>query len=398
MMDRTPQTQTTPWSGRSGLRFIVLFGVASFFSDMTYEGSRSITGPFLATLGASGLVVGIVSGLGEMLGYTLRLASGRTADRSRLYWPIALGGYVIQLPSVPLLALAGAWPIAGVLIVAERIGKAIRNPSRDVMLAQAGEHVGQGWAFGLHASMDQAGALVGPLAVAGALALWPNAYARAFAWLAVPAAAALLSVFGLRLLFPRAGQVEKEASPAATDRYPAVFWWYAAGAALVAAGFSDFPLIAYHFAKAHVVNGLWVPIFYALASGAGGLAALLFGRLFDRRGLIVLLPLTVVTAAFAPLVFFGGFDIALIGALLWGIGLGVHESVMSAAVTRMVPQQRRATAYGLFTAVFGIAWFIGSAIQGALYDVSVPALVIFAVVAQIAALVPLWVVMKGIPA
>lgn len=395
MVERAPRTKpTAAWSGSPGLRFIVLFGVVSFFSDMTYEGSRSITGPFLATLGASGLVVGIVSGLGEMLGYTLRLASGRTADRSRLYWPIALGGYVLQLPSVPLLALTTAWPVAGLLIVVERIGKAIRNPSRDVMLAHAGNDVGQGWAFGVHSAMDRAGALIGPLAVAGTLALWPNAYARAFAWLAVPAAAALLAVFSLRLMFPRAGQIAKEEPPVVADRYPAVFWWYVAGAALVAIGFSDFPLIAYHFAKAHVVNGLWVPVFYALASGAGGLASLLFGRLFDRRGLIVLIPLTVVTAAFAPLVFFGGFDIALIGALLWGIGLGVHESVMSAAVTGMVSEQRRGTAFGLFTAIFGIAWFIGSAVQGALYDFSIPALVAVALAAQLGAVVPILIAVR----
>jgi MFS family permease len=174
------------------MRFILLFGIISLFADMTYEGARSITGPYLASLGASGLVVGTVSGLGEMLGYTLRLASGRLSDRSRLYWPITIVGYVVQLPAVPLLALAGSWPVASTLIVVERIGKAFRNPPRDVMLSQAGENIGQGWAFGVHEAMDQAGALIGPLVIAAVLAIWGNDYRLAFAVLAVPVLAALL--------------------------------------------------------------------------------------------------------------------------------------------------------------------------------------------------------------
>lgn len=379
----------TGWSGGSGLRFIILFGVVSLFADMTYEGARSVTGPFLGALGASGLVVGVVAGLGEMLGYVLRLLSGRAADRSRLYWPITLGGYLVQLPAVPVLALAGTWPVAGVLIVLERIGKAMRNPPRDVMLAQAGRHIGQGWGFGVHEAMDQAGALLGPLGIAAVLALWPNDFRRAFAWLAVPAATALVLVFVIRAVFPSAGQVEREEQAGGDFHYPAAFWWYVAGAGLFAFGFADYPLIAYHFAKARTVAGLWVPIFYALAMGAGGLGALVFGKLFDRFGLVVLVPVTILTAGFAPLVFLGGFGLALAGALLWGIGLGIHESVMPAAVATMIPHERRGMAYGMFTAVFGVAWFAGSAVEGGLYDQSILILVIVAMVAHLAAIGPI---------
>ncbi len=378
------------WSRDAGLRFILLFGVVSLFSDMAYEGARSITGPFLASFGATGLIVGVISGLGEMLGYAVRLASGHAADSTRRYWPIALGGYFVQLPAVPLLALASTWPVAGALLVIERIGKGIRNPVRGAMLAQAGENVGQGWGFGIHEAMDKGGALLGPLIIAGILAVSGDNYRLAFAWLAVPVTGALATLVLLRVVFPQAGHI----SPTQAEEnysYPPAFWWYSAGAGLLAFGFSDFPLIAYHFAKANVVSGLWVPVFYALALGSGGLGSLIIGRVFDSAGLIVLIPVTVITMLFAPLVFLGTFGLALLGALLWGIGLGVHDSVMSAAVARMIPRERRSAAYGLFMAIFGAAWFVGSALQGELYDQSIPALVAVAVIAQFAAAFPIWV-------
>src|SRR5689334_17758487 len=119
----------------AAVRFVVLIGVVSLFADFAYEGARSITGPFLAVLGASGGIVGFVAGLGEFLGYGLRLFSGRLSERTGKFWPITLFGYFLQMSCVPLLALAGSWPVAALLIVGERIGKAIRNPPRDVMLS-----------------------------------------------------------------------------------------------------------------------------------------------------------------------------------------------------------------------------------------------------------------------
>ena len=381
-------SQLRQFGKRSGLYFVLLFGVVNLFADMTYEGARSVTGPFLGTLGASALIVGGVTGFGEFLGYALRLVSGRLADRSRWYWPVTLVGYLVQMASVPLLAIAGGWPLAAVFIFLERMGRATRNPPRDVMLAQAGEQMGLGWAFGINEGLDQLGALTGPLAVAALLA-WRHSYALAFAALAVPACVTLLLVGSARLGFPYAGRVEHgpEASPAAG--YPASFWWYCVGTGLVGFGFADYSLIAYHLSRAHVIPGPWVPIFYALAMGAGGLGSLLVGKLFDKHGLLVLVPVTIVVAAYAPLAFLGGFALALAGALLWGIGLGAHESVMQAAVARMIPRQRLGSAYGLFGLVFGAAWFAGSAALGALYDWSVPAAVMLAVVAQLCAVVPL---------
>lgn len=369
------------------MRFVLLFGAVNLFADMTYEGARSILGIYMAGLGASALATAGVAGFGEFLGYALRLVSGRWADRRRLYWPTTLVGYVVQMVAVPMLGVVGTWPHAAVLILAERTGRAMRTPPRYVMLAEAGELMGRGWAFGLNEALDQCGALLGPLAVAAILFRYRDAH-PAFFLLGVPAAITLALVFGLRAGFPSAGQNAPRTEEANDYRYPPAFWWYLGAVSLVAFGFADYSLIAYHFTKAAVVIHPWIPVFYAVAMGAGGLAALVLGKLFDRHGLIVLVPLTVVVAAYAPLVFSASAGAALGGAVLWGTGLGAHESVMQAAVAQMIPQQRLGAAYGVFGAAFGVAWFLGSAALGALYDASVPACVAVAVVAELLA-VPL---------
>lgn len=374
------------------LRFVLLIGILSFFADFAYEGSRSIIGPYLATLGASGLIVGVVTGFGEFLGYGLRLFTGRWADVTGRYWPITIFGYVVQMASVPALALTGNWPEAAVLIILERVGKAIRNPPRDAMLAHAGRQMGgYGWAFGLHEALDQFGAMVGPLAVAAVLA-FKGSYHEAFALLLVPALITLSFVVLARWLYPKPEEMEASPPPTTGSHLPRLFWIYLAGAILVAAGFADYPLIAYHFSRAQTVPGEWIAIYYSIAMAVSGVGSLIFGRLFDRFGFTVLIVLTLVSAAFAPLVFFGGFWAALVGAAIWGLGMGVHESIIPAAVAPMVPVQRRASAFGLFTAGYGIFWFIGSAIIGLLYDVSVPAVVGFCVAAELAAIpVFIWV-------
>lgn len=371
---------------RIAIRFVLLVGVLSFFADFTYEGGRSILGPYLSMLGASATIVGIVTGFGELLGYGLRLVSGRAADESGQFWPIAIFGYLIQMAAVPALALTDSWPAAAALIIVERVGKAIRNPPRDVMLSHAGKKVGgYGWVFGIHEAMDQFGALFGPLLVAAVLA-WHGTYHLAFAVLLVPALINLSILVVARLLYPRPQDLETAVAGPETTSLPRIYWVYLAGAALVGAGFADYPLIAFHFSRSHVVPGQWIAIFYSVAMGVSGTGSLLFGHLFDRHGFKVLVALTVISTTFAPLVFFGSFWFALVGAAVWGLGMGVHESIIPAAVTPMVAPNRRASAFGLFTAGYGIAWFAGSAAIGILYDQSVAAAVIFCVVAGITSL------------
>ena len=388
-----PQSQQAGLTAKAGLYFVLLFGVVNLFADFSYEGARSVSGPFLALLGGSGLVAGTVGGLGEFLGYAFRLVSGRWADRSHRYWLITGLGYLLQMTVIPLLALAASWQAAAALILFERMGKALRNPPRDVMLSEAGRHMGVGWAFGINEALDQLGAFLGPLAVAAILAARHD-YRLAFLWLAAPGAAVLFLVLAARVSFPRAQDIARHSEAAADGSHPAIFWWYAAASALVAFGFADYALIAFHFAKSHAVTAAAIPVIYAFAMLAGGAGALLFGGLFDRLGLVVVVPAILLGAMFAPLAFLGTGWIAAAGVLLWGLSLGIHESVMSAAVAVMIPAGRRAGAYGLFTSIFGLAWLLGSALEGALYDISIPALVAVAVVAQLLALPPLLIAAK----
>lgn len=379
----------------TALKFVILLGVVSLFADMTYEGARSITGPYLAILGASATAVGIVAGFGELIGYALRLVSGYISDRTGKYWTVTLFGYFINLLAVPLLALAGRWEIAALLMVAERMGKAIRNPSRDAMLSHATQSIGRGWGFGLHEAMDQIGAILGPLIVAGVLYL-KGGYRTSFAILLIPALLALFVLIVARALYPRPRDLEVASVELKTKGFSRVFWLYLAAVSLIAAGYVDFPLISFHFEKLSVVSKVWIPVFYAVAMGVDALSALFFSRLFDRIGLSILIVVSLLSSLFAPLVFLGGFNLALVGMALWGVGMGAQESIMRAAIAEMVPMNKRSTAYGIFNAGFGLFWFLGSALIGFLYDISVPSLIIFSVVMQLAS-VPLFVLIRKEP-
>jgi MFS family permease len=366
-------------------KFIILVGVVSLFSDMTYEGARSISGPFLGTLKASALVVGVVAGLGEFLGYALRLGSGYLADRLGRYWLITFAGYALNLLAIPLLALAGSWEIAAVLLLLERIGKAVRTPARDAMLSHATASVGRGWGFGFHEAMDQIGAVTGPLIVAAVL-YFQGSYRQGFAVLLLPAVLALVVITVAARLYPHPQHLEVSAPALTTTGFTRPYWLYVVAVGMLGAGYADFPLIAYHFGKTALLPADWIPLFYAVAMGVDAVAALVLGRLFDRLGMPVIMGTAALSAFFAPLVFLGGFNLALLGMVLWGIGMGSLESIIKAALAEMVPRDRRATGYGLFNAGFGLFWFLGSALMGLLYEFSLGALVAFSVTSQLLAI------------
>lgn len=378
----------TDWKKRVGIRpamlFIVLIGVVSLFADMTYEGARSITGQFLGSLGASGAIVGFVAGFGELAGYAIRFLSGLLADRTGRYWTITISGYVINLIAVPLLALAGRWEIAACLMITERIGKGIRNPVRDAMLSHATSEVGRGWGFGLHEAMDSTGAMIGPLIVAAVL-YSKGGYRTGFAFLLGPAVLAIGVLICAMFLYPRPSELEVNVPELETGGLPPVYWIYLGAMALAAAGYVDFPLIGYHFEKTMVVSRNWTPVFYSVAMGVSAITSLVLGRLFDKVGIQVIIVSVLLSSVFAPLVFLGGFSLGLVGMALWGVGMGAHESVMRAAVAGMAPRDRRATAYGIFNAGYGIFWFLGSFLMGVLYDISIPYLVAFSMASQFAA-------------
>ncbi|KXK28768.1 MAG: multidrug resistance protein MdtH [Candidatus Brocadia sinica] len=387
-------SNSTSTKKTAALKFIVLLGVVSLFADVTYEGARSINGPYLALLGANATTVGFVAGLGELIGHGLRLVSGYVSDKIGRYWAITLFGYALNMLAVPALALAGHWEIAAVLMIAERLGKAIRTPARDAMLSYATREIGRGKGFGLHEALDQIGAVLGPLTVAGVL-YFREGYRTGYVVLFVPAIMAISVLLTARWLYPQPRNLEVGQPVLETKGFPGKFWLYLVAVAMIAAGYADFPLIAYHFKKVSVVSDTWIPLFYAIAMGVDAIAALFFGYLFDRKGISILVVASLFSMLFPPLVFLGNFTVAIIGVALWGMGMGAQESVMRAAVAEMVPIARRGTGYGIFNTGYGIFWFLGSALMGVLYDFSLVSLVIFSVVAQLASVPLLLLVRKG---
>jgi len=371
-------------TARNAFRFALLFGVVNLFADMTYESARSINGPFLGSFGVSAVVVGFVAGFGELIGYGLRSITGFIGDRTGNYWGVVLVGYAINMIAVPAMALAGNWPLAAALIIAERTGRAIRKPSTEAMLSFAGKHLGQGWVFGLNEALDQTGATIGPLMISFVL-FHHGGYRQGYALLLVPALLTLAVLLVARAFFPHPHNLEAGHS-LQTKSFPRSCWLYLAAASCLAVGFADFALIGFHFQKTGVVPQPMIPLLYAIAMAVGALAALVFGRLYDRVGLPVVLGAFAVSSLFAPLVFLGNAPEVWLGVFLWGLGLGAQESLLKPVIAGLVESSRRATAFGIFDTGFGFAWFAGSAAMGLLYSHSVWLVAIFSVVAQLLAL------------
>ncbi len=389
--------------------FILLFGIVSLFSDMTHEGASSIRGAYFSLLGASAGAIGFVSGLGEMIGYSMRYVFGRLTDKTKRYWPMTIAGYVLDVLAVPALALVGehGWVWACLLLVIQRMGKAIKKPAKDTIMSFAASQEGVGKSFGIQEVLDQIGAFLGPVLLYLVLLFQTEgstfqSYAACFAVLAVPGAITLILLLVTRRKFPNPEQFEPSPKTYIPFRMKREFILYIAGISLFAFGFIDYSIIIMHVSRTYtrlasglaetssLVNTGTLPLLYAGAMLVDAAAALLFGLLYDKKGVKALVWSTVISAPFAIFVFsFRSVPALLLGIALWGIGMGAQESILKAAVTNMVPKDSRATGYGIFECSFGIFWFLGSWLLGVLYDISVPAMVAVSVAAQLAA-IPLY--------
>lgn len=394
----------------AAMGFIVLFGIVSLFSDMTHEGASSIRGAYMAMMGASAAAIGFASGLGELVGYSMRYVFGRLTDKTGKYWPMTILGYVLDIIAVPALALVGenGWVAACSLLIVQRMGKAIKKPAKDTIMSFAASQLGAGKSFGLQELLDQIGAFLGPVLLYLVMLFKRgedafSTYALCFAVLAIPGAVTLILLLVTRAKFPHPELFEPEPKQFVPFTLKKPFKLYIAGISLFAFGFADYALIIMHVSR-HFAGGLSgalaqtgslvstgnLPLLYAGAMLVDALAALVFGNLYDKKGLTALVISTALSAMFAPLVFLtDSIPVLLAGIALWGVGMGAQESILKAAVTGMVPKSSRATGYGLFECSFGIFWFLGSWALGALYDVSVPAMAAVSVIAQLAA-IPLY--------
>jgi len=368
------------------LHLVLLLGLVSLLADVTYEGARGIVGPYLAILGASAFTVGFVSGFSELLGYAFRLASGSLVDKFKRYWSITILGYFINLVSVPLLAIAGRWEIAALLIFAERLGKAIRTPARDVVLSYASSNIGLGKGYALHEVLDQVGAILGPLIVA-AIFLSGGCYREGFALLAVPAALALITLSLVARAHPKPERMEKVSEGLQAGEGASVFRAYLLFVCLSVAGFAPYQLIAYHMSASGFADAT-IPLLYSLAMGFDAVAAVAVGRYFDRFGLSLLAAIPIFTALVAPLAFTEKQLLIASASLLWGVVMGMHETILRAGVAKILTATKRGAGFGALNAVLGLSWFIGGSTMGWLYGVGYWHLVAFSVVFELCSIPP----------
>lgn len=377
------------------LAFIFLMGIVSLFSDMTHEGARSVLGEFLSLTGASAATIGFVSGIGELCGYSLRLLSGFIADKTKKYWTLIIVGYAMQVLAIPLLALVpeNGYIIACSLVVMERVGKAIKKPAKNTLVSFAASEIGTGKGFAYQEFLDQLGAFLGPVAlfviskIKGTSELL-STYKLCFLALGVPALITISLVVISKVKYPNPEVFEKETQEQSEFKIKKSFVLYMIAICFYAFGFADFTLITIHAARSGAFPLESLSLLYALAMAVDAFAALFFGWLFDKAGLKAMVLATVFSSVFALFVFTTTkASFIIIGIVLWGIGMGAEDSIMKAAVSKIVPKRMRSTGYGIFETCYGIAWFLGSWLLGALYDFNLVCLVVVSVTAQLGAIV-----------
>lgn len=367
---------------RAAYHFIILLGIISLFGDITYEGARAATGPYLGLLGASAGVVGLIAGLGEFIGYGFRLLSGYLADKTKAYWAFTIAGYGLIL-AIPLLGFAKTWQVAAIFIITERFGKALRTPARDTILSYATSQVGRGWGFGIHEALDQIGAIIGPLLFSFVFMANQN-YRDAFSILWIPAILTLIAVIIARNRFPHPVKLEDKnkssiSNAKGSKKFSKAFWAYGLFTFVSVTGFANFQLISYHLVTQSIVPASHIPIFYAIAMGVDAAVALAIGKIYDKVGFKSLLVIPLFTLPLPFLGFSSNYSAAFVGAIIWGTVMGIHETIMRAAIADIIPLKSRGSGYGIFNTLYGLAWFAGGGLMGLFYDISLPYLIIFSV-------------------
>ncbi|MDD5108237.1 MAG: MFS transporter [Candidatus Omnitrophica bacterium] len=396
---------------KSAFQLILLFGLVSLFGDMVYEGARSVNGPYLKTLGANAAIVGLVAGVAEFLGYAIRLLSGYFADKTRAYWLFTFLGYGLLI-SVPLLSLAGIWQVAVIFIIMERLGKALRSPARDTILSQATKQVGTGIGFAIAEVLDQIGAISGPLIFTLLFVILGKGernlvdYQRGYVLLWVPLILVLLCLIFAWRRIPHPEVLEEAAiKNPPTDKLSKVFWIYTIFTFVTTLGFANFALIGYHLKAKHVLTDAQIPLFYALAMGVDAVAALAIGKIYDvfklrhdneKAGLITLIAIPVFSLFIPLLVFSNSFSLVLTGAIIWGVVMGCHETVMRSAIADTTALKKRGTGYGIFNTAYGLAVFIGSVFVGLLYEHSIFAVIAISIIIEIAAIFVFFILKKEV--
>jgi MFS family permease len=378
---------------QSAFIFVLLLGFISLLSDFTHEGARSIYGSYLELIGASAFLIALVSGIGELIGQTLRIVTGYIADKSKKYWTMMFIGYSVNLLVIPLLYFVDGsiYYVAIILILLERVGKGIRAPAKSALTSFTAPHLGVGKSFAIQEALDQFGAFLGPLFVFMVLSFKGDtslsAYQLSFGLLGIFGVLTIVILVIAKFKYPHPDEFE-EVSPKGSLKGNKAFIFYMAGVTFIALGFIDYPLLAFHLESNPTFDPIFIPLLYSLAMGIDAISALIFGSIFDKKGIIALIIAIIISAFIAPLFFLGNTLFNIIGGvILWGIGMGAHESILKAVIAKVVSKENRATAYGIFYTIFGISWFIGSVIVGSLYDFNLLFLVIYGSLMEVMAVI-----------
>ncbi len=353
---------------RAAYMAIVTFGIVSMMGDTIYEGGRGLIPEYLRFIGASAIVVGIVTGAGEFLGYAARLLSGALADRTRAYWLFIFLGYGL-IVAVPFLGLTGIFELAILLVLLERLGKALRSPSRDAVISIVSKGIGSGKAFGLHEFLDQIGAVAGPALVAAMMFYSGNNYSTTFTFLFIPYAGLVLTLLYTYKNVGRSVHPEARVSTKAGKWLNRDFNLYVASVGLNTIGLVPVALILYQASLTLTPAQQWlIPVLYLVVQAVDAPISLISGIVFDRIGLKVLvLPYAF---SFLPALFVSYRDLTavILACVTYGVVLGMQESIYRAAVSEIVPPEVRGTAYGVFNTVLGLGLLVAGSVFGLLID------------------------------
>ncbi len=353
-------------SHREVLVVFLLLGLVSLFADIVYEGGRSVSGAYLAEIAAPAIAAALI-GVGEFLGLVFRLISGyiaSTRGSPRVLWGSTLLGYLLTALSIPVIGLAPAWQLVVLLYIIERLGKGLRAPTRDVILAEVSESIGVGKGFGIHELLDQLGAFMGPLLFSFLLAFY--GYRVAYLALLVPGVIAVLLVLIAWRLYPTPKSIPSTRGLITLRGYSRRFWLYITATSILALGFMHWSIASYYLKTRGVISDVEIGLVYGLAMLVDALVAIPLGVLFDRIGLKLLLGIPLLLPLYTALVAYAPRELLYLSAIPWGIVMCSEESVMRASVAVIVEPSKRPLAYGVFGLVFGLMWALGGYIYIAL--------------------------------
>ena len=364
------------------VQVIIIFGVISLLGDMVYESARSANSQYFNLLGISAAQVGLVFGIGEFLGYMLRLIAGLLSDKSGKYWVFIFVGYGMLIV-IPLMGLTMNWNILIILLLMERIGKALRNPAKDTLLSAVAEnHVGVGFAFGLQEALDQLGAFLGPLIFALVFFLKNKSgiaeYQISYRLLIIPFIVLMFFVtFAYRKIEKEKLIPQMKVREFRNEKLKPIFWYYSAFTFFCTLGFVNFSTIGYHLKANQLITDTDITLLYSAAMVVDAVASLIVGKAYDSikiktgtktGGLFVLAAIPLITLFLPFLTLTKSVPLIVIGMMIFGIVMGTHETIMRSAIADIAPLYKRGTSYGIFNTLYGLALLGGAALMGLLYE------------------------------